>query len=71
MSNVQNKCGTCGKFTKLKDLKVHYTPDTQFTHEEIWHECGDCYNTPLKIKVRNEIAAYDHKLSLDKNGAND
>lgn len=64
-----NQCGACGKFKKRDDLKGHYTPDTQFTHEEIWYECMDCYNTPLKKEVRKEIEAYEHKLSVDKNGA--
>ncbi len=43
-----NQCGTCGKFKKWDDLKGHYTPDTHFTHEEIWYECKDCYNSQLK-----------------------
>ena len=39
------KCDWCGRFIGMDDLNkgwTNYTPESEFTHEEIEHVCFDC-----------------------------
>jgi len=53
-----NQCGTCGKFKSWDDLHGHYTPDTQFTCEEIWYECRDCIHDDCMEDAMSDYMNY-------------
>lgn len=36
------KCADCGKFLDVKTSIYHFTPDTEFTHEESYWICKKC-----------------------------
>lgn len=46
-TTININCGKCGKFLTMKEMKFHYTPDSDYSNESIWMECGKC------IKKRN------------------
>lgn len=37
------QCGVCGKFIKLSSkTKSHFTPDSDYSIEDMWFECSNC-----------------------------
>ena len=62
MNKKPIKCDRCGQFIAyLEGGDYHFTPDTEFTIEELICRCSKCVNKYGKIMAYEEKTLYEEK----------